>query len=131
MPESVAHHFKTSVLNVSFNMEHEMKLNEKAFTSVISGLQKYETRLLDEKRRRISVGDIIIFKNSSNQTEVIKARVVRLLLQPTFVELFNMHEPLRFGKKSVESLMKQVYQFYSKENEAKYGVVGIQIEMIK
>lgn len=110
---------------------HEMSLATEPFLLIKKGIKTIESRLNDEKRQLIKVGDIIIFKNSSNQTEVIKARVVRLLLQPTFVELFNMHEPLRFGKKSVESLMKQVYQFYSKEKETKYGVVGIQIEMIK
>ena len=110
---------------------HEMSLAAEPFLLIKKRIKTIESRLNDEIRQLIKVGDIIIFKNSNNQTEVIKTKVVELLYQPTFVELFNMHEPQKFGKKSLEALKKQIYQFYSKENEAKYGVVGIQIEMIK
>ena len=38
-----------------------MKLNSTAFGGVKKGIQKYETRLLDEKRSKIQIGDTIIF----------------------------------------------------------------------
>ena len=71
MPESVAHHFKNSFLDISFSIRHEMKLNAKAFVDVKTGRQKYETRLFDEKRRKISVGDTIIFSKLPELNEKI------------------------------------------------------------
>ena len=38
------------------------------------------------------------------------------------------HEPAHFGGESRELLLNQIKQFYSDEDEQKYGVVGIRIE---
>ena len=47
-------------------MIHEMKLNDKAFNNIKSGIKKFELRLYDDRRKNINLGDTIIFHNLNN-----------------------------------------------------------------
>lgn len=42
---------------------HRMKLNNKPFTMIKNGRKNIELRLYDEKRRKLNIGDEIIFEN--------------------------------------------------------------------
>ena len=42
-------------------MKHEMRLDSVYFDEIANGLETIETRLLDDKRKRISVEDVIKF----------------------------------------------------------------------
>jgi len=111
-----------------------MKLNEKAFTSVISGLQKYETRLLDEKRRRISVGDIIIFSKIPELNEKALVKVIRIIKARDFEELFSLF-PIKDANwpstYSNHDCARDMLKYYSYEDQKKFGVVAFEIELIK
>lgn len=43
----------------------------------------------------------------------------------TFAELFSHFPSADFGGDSIENLLAEIYTFYSKEDEKKYGVVGM------
>ncbi len=107
---------------------YEMRLTDESFDLIKQGKKTIESRLYDKKRQQIKIGDTIIFKNRDKQTEPIEAKVVELLHYPTFVKLFAAEEPIKFGRNYKEGLISQIYQFYSKEDEAKYGVVGIRVK---
>lgn len=57
--------------------------------------------------------------------------VKKLYYYQTFKELFTNHEPNFFGGESRNFLLNQIKSFYSDEDEQKYGVVGIQFELIE
>jgi ASC-1-like (ASCH) protein len=59
-------------------------------------------------------------------TTVVKG----LLRYQTFKELFDDHEPSLFGEDSRDFLLTQIKSFYSDEDEQKYGVVGIRLELV-
>lgn len=42
---------------------HQMKLNNKPFNMIKNGRKNIELRLYDEKRRKLNIGDEIIFRN--------------------------------------------------------------------
>ena len=111
-------------------MQHYMQLSVEPLAQIATGAKVIESRLYDEKRQQVALGDEIEFCANGNLGQKVKTRVKGLLRYPTFTELFADHEPSLFGGESRESLLFQIRQFYPPEDEAKYGVVGIRIEVI-
>lgn len=109
---------------------HEMKLQPAPFEAVKNGGKIIESRLFDEKRQLIQLGDQILFRNTANLDETVPARVDGLLRYPTFSAMFSDFSAVSFGGESKSALEEQIYSFYSKEDEAKYGVLGIRISKV-
>ena len=108
----------------------QMKLSGVAFAAIESGHKTIETRLFDEKRSRLNVGDVIEFSMNENIDSKITARVKGLYRCESFTELFSAFSPDKFGGSSKEDLLENIYNFYSVDDEKKFGVVGIIIEKI-
>ncbi len=106
---------------------HEMKLQPDPFVAIQMGSKIIESRLYDEKRREIQLGDRIRFRNAANLEETVTVCVHGLLRYPTFSALFSDFPPSYFGGDSKEMLEKRIYDFYTKEDEIKYGVLGIRL----
>ncbi len=111
-------------------MQHKMKLSTEPFEKIASGAKVIESRLYDEKRQQIVLGDEIEFSENNNPQNKVRTRVVGLLRYQSFESLFTDHEPYLFGEESKKFLLNQIKQFYSTEDEQRYGVVGIRIEVI-
>lgn len=106
---------------------HVMNLNPHAFEKIKNGEKTIETRLYDEKRRSISIGDTITFWSNTDQVNVV---VIDLLKYKKFEDLFKNNDFNLFGSDSLENLMT-IYKYYSKEDEEKFGVVGIKIKTLE
>lgn len=106
-----------------------MKLTAEPFERIRSGSKTIEVRLFDEKRRLVNVGDEIEFTKISDQPERIKVKVTGLLRYATFADLFADFAPESFGAMRKEDLAN-VYEFYTKEQEAEFGVLGIKVKLI-
>ena len=111
-------------------MIHELKLQPAPFNAITAGTKGIECRLYDEKRQQIQLGDTLIFKRNPELEQTISAEVIGLLRYPTFSALFADFSPQMFGGESVEALEKLIYSFYSKEDEANFGVLGIRIRLV-
>lgn len=111
-------------------MQHEMKLQPEPFALVKAGVKIIESRLYDKKRQRIKLGDLIIFKNMAKSDETIGTKVDGLLRYPTFRAMFTDFPAEYFGGESKNVLEKQIFTYYSKADEAKYGVLGIRISKV-
>ena len=57
-------------------------------------------------------------------------KVKALYRYGSFEDLFYDFPPEYFGGKSKDELIKEIETFYSKEEQKKYGVVGIKIETL-
>ena len=108
-------------------MIHEMKLNESPFERIKNGTKTIEFRLYDEKRKKVKIGDKIEFSKLPDLQEKILAQVIDIYKDKTFKNLFNR---IYTDKKEVERKAESMYQYYSKEQEEKYGVVGIKIKLL-
>lgn len=108
--------------------QHQMKLSSGPYRNIVSGKKVIESRIFDEKRQQISIGDTIVFSEDGKPENNIVTVVKGLLRYQTFKELFSDHDPSLFGEESESFLLGQVRQFYSSEEEQKYGVIGIRIQ---
>ena len=108
---------------------HEMKLQDKYFNYILNGTKKIELRLNDEKRSLIKLNDIINFKNEVTN-ETFEVKVVGLLRYNSFNDLFDDFdiEVLADNEMTKKELLDVLEQFYTKEKQEKYGVLGIKIQ---
>ena len=113
-------------------MEHKMKLQPKYFDFIQNGTKRIEIRLNDEKRKQINIGDTIKFLKEPELTKNINAKVVGLLRYNSFEDMFKDYDIDILADKSMtkEQLINILEQFYTKEKQEKYGVLGIRIELI-
>ena len=111
---------------------HEMKLQAKYFNFILNGSKRIEIRLFDEKRQTIKLGDTIKFLKEPELNESFNAKVVGLLRYETFEEMFKDFDIAVLADPSMtkEELLKVLEEFYPKEKQKKYGVLGIRIELI-
>lgn len=107
-----------------------MKLATEPYNKIVSGKKVIESRLFDDKRQQISIGDTITFSENDKPENSITTVVRGLLRYQTFRELFADHDSSLFGEESRDFLFSQIKQFYSDEDEQKYGVVGIRLQLL-
>ena len=111
-------------------MLHLMKLNSEPFLKIADGTKTIELRLNDEKRRLIKVGDYIEFTNVANSEEKIQVKVVNLHHFRSFEELYAVLPLNKCGYSTQElntATHTDMEKYYTKEEQAKYGVLGIEI----
>ncbi len=109
-------------------MTHRLHLAAVPFRLIKSGQKVVELRLYDEKRRNISIGDVILFVSPRSQE--IKARVVGLLNYATFDDLLHAIGPDDLGCESIQEARAMIRRFYTPEDELKNTVLGIRFEML-
>ena len=107
-------------------MLYKMKLREKPFEEIKNGTKTIEYRLYDKKRQQIKVGDQIEFSKLPELQEKILVDVVELYRDDTFENLFKK---LYNNEKEIESKVESMHQYYTKEEEKKYGVIGIKLNI--
>lgn len=110
--------------------EHELKLATEPFQAIASGNKTVESRLFDEKRQQIKLGDTVTFTNRENPDETSRVRVIGLLRYQTFENMFAHNDPHKFGGHDKEWLLNQIHEFYSLEDEQVNGVIGIEFNLL-
>lgn len=107
-----------------------MRLHNEPFELIKNKTKTIEMRLLDEKRSLIKEKDIIEFENRITK-ERLETRVIALHKYPSFNELYQHHDKISLGYKENEATSPEdMEQYYPKEEQERYGVVGIEIELI-
>lgn len=108
---------------------HELQLAATPFNAIVQGKKTIESRLYDEKRRLINVGDTIVFTNRDEPSKQVTAKVTSLLRYATFKDMFAHQRPELFGGPDVTWLLNQINEFYSEADQERWGVVGIQFTL--
>lgn len=110
-------------------MMHFMHLKEKPFQMIWEGHKTIELRLYDDKRRKIQVGDQIIFESFSDSGNRIVVCVTKLHVYKSFEALYASL-PLEQCGYTDEAVAKatasDMNAYYLPEQQSKYGVVGIE-----
>ena len=109
---------------------HSLQLATIPFNAITSGRKVIESRLYDEKRQLIQIGDTIEFTNREAPGQQVLVRVIGLLRYETFRDLFSHNNPAKFGGESVEWLEDQINEFYSIDDQKRDGVIGIEFELV-
>ncbi len=114
-------------------MQHHMKLHSLPFASIAGGEKTIELRLYDEKRRRIGVGDTILFTNESDPARTLTVEVVALHRFPDFAALYAALPLLSCGytpEDVVTASPDDMNAYYSSDQQKEWGVVGIEIKLL-
>ncbi len=109
---------------------HEMKLRADSFGKIKGGTKTVELRLNDGKRRQVAVNDQIVFTDTESG-ETLATRVVARHEHPTFPDLVRAVGAAACGHDAdyLERLARGegAYAHYGKDDESRFGVVGIEI----
>lgn len=113
-------------------MEHKIKLQPEYYNFMLNGTKRIEIRLFDEKRQQIKIGDTIKILKEPELNESFNVKVVGLLRYNNFEEMFKDFDISILSDKSMtkEELIDDLEQFYTKEKQEQYGVLGIKIELL-
>ena len=111
-------------------MKYEMKLNNEPFKAIKNGAKTLELRLNDEKRKQLIVGDYIEFTNRVTNEKLL-VEVIDLFKYNSFEELYKHFNKIEMGYSiNEEANPKDMENYYSKEEQEKYGVLGIKIKKL-
>ncbi len=111
-------------------MKHEMRLHPEPFKNIKNGTKTIELRLNDEKRQLLKVGDILEFTNRLDD-EKLCTKIIGLHHYDSFRELYKHFDKVSMGyREDEEANPEDMEKYYSKEEQEKYGVVGIEVEVI-
>lgn len=111
-------------------MKHEMKLNNEPFVKIKNGSKTVELRLNDEKRQLVNIGDLIEFTNRETG-ETILTKVEDLYHYPSFEELYKNIDKTLIGYSLDEEVdPHHMDKYYTREEQDKYGVLGIKIKIM-
>ena len=113
-------------------MEMIVHLDPDVFEVVNMGYKNIEGRVNDEKRRRLHIGDKLIFLKRPDEIEKIEAVVEDLIYYKDFEEMIKNYSMREIY---LEQYDKQYYldltkRFYSDEEIARDGVVAIKFKKI-
>lgn len=113
-------------------MEMIVHLDSDIFEVVASGIKCVEGRVNDEKRRKLNIGDKLIFLKRPAEKEKIEAVVEDLTYYDNFSKMVEDYtiEELYHSNYSKEDYLNLLKRFYRDEEIAKYGVVAIKFKKI-
>ncbi len=106
---------------------HRMRLQPEPFESIRNGQKSIEMRLNDGKRRKLRVGDVIIFSCTDQREETIPVRVLALHSCASFTDLYALFRPADLGYSPDETASPlDMRAYYPEDEERAYGVLGIE-----
>ncbi len=111
---------------------HIMNLTPAPLMMIREGRKTIELRLYDEKRKQISIGDIITFVNTEDKDDELTVRVTDLYVFNTFDELYKKLPLLECGYTEddiASASPSDMELYYSKDRQKLYGVVGIKLAL--
>ena len=108
-----------------------MHLKEEPFNSIKNGTKTIEMRLFDEKRQQLKIGENIKFINDKTGKELL-TQIVNLHKFKSFEELYKNFDKIKLGYKEWEvAKSSDMLKYYPQSEQQEYGVVGIEIKLIK
>ena len=111
-------------------MIHKMNLHNKPYELIKNETKTIELRLNDEKRQKLKEKDLIEFTNrTTNETMLVE--IEKLYHYNSFNELYKNFDKVSMGYSKDEiANPSDMEEYYSKEEQEKYGVLGIKIKKI-
>ena len=109
---------------------HRMRLNPAAFQNMKAGRKTVELRLYDAKRKKIRLGDTIIFIHNEDRHKKLRTRVTALLIYPTFDALIADLPAQMTGFPSKRKALQAVNAIYTARERRSFFALGLKISLI-
>jgi ASC-1-like (ASCH) protein len=109
-----------------------MNLSEPWFTLITLGLKTIEGRLNKGKFKELNVGDTIKWENSDFKYRSIMTRITKKVEYKSFEKYLESEgmEKCLPAVPSLEHGLSVYYKYYTKDDEAKFGIVAIHLELV-
>jgi ASC-1-like (ASCH) protein len=106
-------------------------LSEPWFSLISLGLKTVEGRKNSGKFKDMAVGEIIEWENSDFKHRSVKTKIVSKQIYKTFEEylLTEGLDKCLPGMKDIEHGLSVYFKYFTKEQEAEFGVVAIRLEL--
>jgi len=104
---------------------------DKFYNMIKNGTKDIELRLMDNKRRKIKIGDMFLIYNANKTNDYIKCRVLNLHTAKNFSELLNTIELKRTGATNVDEMINKIQEIYPLSKQNELGVVGIELQVLE
>ena len=113
-------------------MKYNIQVSEPWFTLISLGLKKVEGRKNKGTFKEIKIGDTIKWTNDDFKHRSCKTKVIGKNNYKTFEEYLKKEglQKCLPGIPSMEHGLSVYFKYYSKEDEEKYGVTSILLELI-
>ena len=109
-------------------MIHKLKLKSEYYNYIKIGTKRIELRLNDEKRQLLKIKDLIEFTNRTNNEKML-VEITNLYHYPSFKELYKHFDKVEMWYDGDDIAdPKDMEEYYSPEEQSKYGVLAIKIK---
>ena len=123
--------FRKSINTKPLSKTVNMKLQSAPFEKIASGKKKVEMRLFDEKRKKLNVGDKIIFSEQGKEENKLRVKITNLNKFSSFDELYNFYkDKTLLGYEIGQTAKPEDMEKYYTKQEQKDGVLAIEFELI-
>lgn len=121
------------LFDATFGFVVNMFLDDIPFNQILNGEKSIELRLYDEKRKTIQCGDTIQFFRKNHEEDHFCARVTNVHRFNSFLDLFktNLFSECGFYNMSENEALAKMRKYYTIEQEEKFGVVGLELKIVK
>lgn len=119
-------------LDNNIDMHYEMKLNDRPFHQIESGMKTIEMRVDKGERKNLLVGDTITFM-SRTDGRTITTEILALHRFRNFKELYSTLSMDKCGYTQEEaetSDWRDMLEYYTEDEINLHGVVGIELKLI-
>ncbi|MBQ3489857.1 MAG: metallophosphoesterase [Clostridia bacterium] len=107
---------------------HAMSLKTEPFLQIRDGEKRVEMRLLDQKRKKIRVGDRIVFTHTENKDETVCVCVVGLHAYSHFNDMaWDFSDRMLGIPPETENLNDMMSLYYEKEDIYTFGALAIRL----
>lgn len=133
MTEKITQTLLTNFLTLSTADDAYNEIKSLAVQNDSKRRKTIELRLNDEKRRKLNRKDLITFVNTEDSIKTITAEVIDIYKYKSFKELYADLPLLKCGyaKEDISNAKPEdMIEYYSEEQQKKYGVLGIEIKVI-
>ncbi len=105
---------------------YNISIQDPYFTYIKNGVKKVEGRLNKSKFRDMKTGDEVIIN------EVLQVRITHITPYASFKDMISSvgFQKLIPDAKNLEEAEAVYNKFYSKKDEAQFGVIALRIELI-
>ena len=103
------------------------RLDADIFSIIKNGVKDVEIRLYDDKRKKLKVGDKIVFYKRPEEIEKIECTITKLEKYNSFSDVVDNidMERIYLEGTSKEDYIKLMRRFYSEDEEKNLGVLAI------
>jgi ASC-1-like (ASCH) protein len=106
-------------------MKLKLNLHKTHFDLIKSWNKTIESRLFDEKRKKIKIWDEIVFV-SREDWSIVKTKVLKLYKSENFLELSKIIDLEKTWTNTTKSFLESLEIYYSKEKQENFWVIGIE-----